>query len=100
MTQEVIVYRNPFEADLWHALYNGDLLPMIAGIVLAAIVLLSVYGAVVFIGGYVERFMNHRSLKSGKGTLAWKTRRKLAQVFSAFGLIVGLVVVCVAAKLI
>ena len=66
MTQEVIAYRNPLEADLWHALYNGDLLPMIAGLVLAAICLLSVYGAVVFVGGCVERFMNNRSLKAGK----------------------------------
>ncbi len=31
--QEVIVYRNPGEAAIWHALQNGEFFPVIVGII-------------------------------------------------------------------
>ena len=31
--QEIIVYRNPMEAAMWHSLSNGELFPVLCGII-------------------------------------------------------------------
>ncbi len=40
--QEVIVYRNPMEAAMWHALSGGEFFPIIVGIVVFFAVFLTV----------------------------------------------------------
>ena len=42
MVAEVIVYRNPLEAAMWHAVMAGEFFPIIAGIVVFFAVFLSV----------------------------------------------------------
>ena len=32
--QEIIVYRNPMEAAFWHSMSNGELFPVLCGIVM------------------------------------------------------------------
>lgn len=39
--QEVIVYRNPVEAAIWHALSSASLIPIIAGVISFFIVFLA-----------------------------------------------------------
>ncbi len=45
--QEVIVYRNPLEAAMWHAMMAGEFFPIIVGIVVFFAVFLTAHGLMV-----------------------------------------------------
>lgn len=69
--QEIIVYRNPMQAALWHTIMSGDFFPVIVGVVVFFLV---------FLGA--NRILN-------KGRVVGKTVSRNANIALGLGTLLG-----------